>query len=491
MAEDLQGFALEQADLLSGRLKDLLSSGQGYVRAQFGVDLGLKPEVYPTWVILSTAGAGLMLLLAVSWAAVCGGLLAGKKRGSLVSQGSGEPEQARHATTTRAEEQRKKNKKKPVEKTQSNGRPVSAAQEEVKENDAAPKLSPDIRADKVNEVQAAAPLKKNKKKPKPDIKTVPSVSTHDGREPEDGAWETKVSNREKKQQRRKDKGHEENGGKGAAEASVAAAPTNTKKNRGSLHDSQHSRNTGKSDAAVGAVSSKWREEPSVNGGGWVDRSTKLSGQIGTNEGNKWTPMPTAPHYRAQPEPKSWVQDKQGTWTGMDGRIKADRKPVSFAGLGMNSSEPASNSVDLQWVSRPEVSDEWSGFNGTAAVDASSDWSAPAEHWGNYEEAPVLMAPAPPPKEQPAPNKASEDEKETEDPAGGAAKSKKKKKKKKNAEEEAASVAQVVINPAPKAQELPTPPSNKQTPGVPSSQKRSEQIVEPSKPTQKKKVRRET
>lgn len=116
MAGDLQGFALEKAELLSSRLKDLLSSGQGYVRAQFGVDLGLKPDVYPTWVILSTAAVGLLLLLCLSWAAVCGGLLVGKKRGSPVSQGNGEPGKASLAKTAKPEEQKKRNKKKSLEK---------------------------------------------------------------------------------------------------------------------------------------------------------------------------------------------------------------------------------------------------------------------------------------------------------------------------------------------------------------------------------------
>lgn len=126
MAGDLRGLALEKAELLSSHLKELLSSGQGYVRARFGVDLGLKPELYPTWVILSTAAAGLLLLISLSWAAVCGGLLAGKKRGSPVTHGSsrssssggggGEPLKAGFAKTAKPEEQKKKNKKKTVEK---------------------------------------------------------------------------------------------------------------------------------------------------------------------------------------------------------------------------------------------------------------------------------------------------------------------------------------------------------------------------------------
>lgn len=112
----MQTFAMEKAEFLSSRLKDLMSSGQGYVRAQFGVDLCLKPELYPTWVILSTAAVGLMLLLGLSWAAVCGGLLVGKKRGSPVTQASGEPVKAVSLKTTKPEEPKKKNKKKTLEK---------------------------------------------------------------------------------------------------------------------------------------------------------------------------------------------------------------------------------------------------------------------------------------------------------------------------------------------------------------------------------------
>lgn len=116
MAGDLRGFALQKAELLSSRLKEMLSSGQGYLRTRFGVDLGLEPELYPTWIILSTAAAGLLLLLAVSWAAVCGGLLAGKRRRSPVSRGGCEPVKANLTKTAKAEEQKKKNKKKAPEK---------------------------------------------------------------------------------------------------------------------------------------------------------------------------------------------------------------------------------------------------------------------------------------------------------------------------------------------------------------------------------------
>ncbi|XP_062291556.1 metadherin a isoform X3 [Scomber scombrus] len=490
MAGDLRGFALEKAELLSSRLKELLSSGEEYVRAQFGVDLGLKPELYPTWVILlSTAVVGLLL------AAVCGALLAGKKRGGCGSRGGSEHDKAHVAKTTKPEEQKKRSRKKTQEKkTQSNGQPVTVAQEEVQVTEVVSKLSPQIKTEKVREVQSPVQVKKNKKKTKTDVKPVQKVSTNDGKEPDDGAWETKVSNRERKQQRRKDRGPEDSGSPGSVEtpktrgeSPAATVPTNTKKNRGN-HESLHSRSSGKGDSQPPSR----REEPSVNGGRWTDISLKIPGQMGTMEGTKWSAIHTNTHYRTQPEPQSWGQETQA-WSGINGRSKTEINPASFSMLGLNTTDSVSNSIGLQWTRHPEVDDEWSGFNGVAAVDPSSDWNAPSEHWGNYEEPPVLATPAPPLKEQPAPSKVSEDEKDSEDPAGGAAKSKKRRRKKKKTEEEAASEAQTAstVPQVPKPQELPAPASKKQNPSISSSQKKSEQVVEPPKPSQKKKVRRET
>ncbi|KAM9838613.1 metadherin a [Aulostomus maculatus] len=478
MAGDWQGFALEKAELLSSRLKDLLSSGQAYVRAQFGMDLGLKPELYPTWVMLTTAAAGLLLLLSLSWAAVYGGLNVGKKRGSLVNQGSSELGKAHLTKTAKPEEQKKRNKKKtPEKKTQSNGQPVAVAQDEV---DVVPKLSLHTKPETVPDVQAPVQVKKDKKKAKTNMKPVQYVTTIDRKEPDDGAWETKVSNREKRQQRRKDKGSETSGSPGGEEPSkthvdstMATAPTNMKKNRGSH------------------ASSSRRDEPSVNGGGWTDFSLKIPGQMGSMEGTKWGAVPSAPHYRTQPEPQSWTQESQA-WNAIDSRMKADLNQVSFSMLGLNTTGTISKSIELQWASHPHVDDEWSGINGVAATDPSSDWNAPVEHWGNYEEPPVTMAPAPLLKQQPFPNKVLADEKDTEDPTGGAAKSKKKRKKKKKSEEEATPEAQMVYT---VPDQVPVPASRKQNLSISSSQKRredkSEQIAEPPKASQKKKLRRET
>uniref|UniRef100_A0A7N8XA14 Metadherin a n=1 Tax=Mastacembelus armatus TaxID=205130 RepID=A0A7N8XA14_9TELE len=293
MAGDLRGFALEKAELLSSRLKEIVSAGQGYVRAQFGVDLGLKPELYPTWVILSTAAVALLLLLRLSWAAVSVFYI--------------------------------------------NIPFISACQK----------------------VQTPAQVKKNKKKTKTDVKPVQHVSSTDGKEPDDGAWETKVSNQRKRQQRRKDKGPDDSGSPGGVEAPkspvatpVATAPTNTKKNRGT-HGIYVAR-INYCCNSVPLVTSSWREETSVSGG-WTDISLKLPGQISAMEGTKWSTISTAPHYRAP--------DK-----------------VS------------------------DTSDRELGHSGGLGVEPLSDWNAPTEHWGNYEDPPVIVTQAPPLKDLPAPNK---------------------------------------------------------------------------------------
>lgn len=68
----------------------------------------------------------------------------------------------------------------------------------------------------------------------------------------------------------------------------------------------------KDDPNASSVSSSWREEPSVNGGGWTDMSMKMPGQMGAMEGTKWSAIHTATHYRAPPKRQSWGQETQGT-----------------------------------------------------------------------------------------------------------------------------------------------------------------------------------
>uniref|UniRef100_H2UM47 Protein LYRIC n=1 Tax=Takifugu rubripes TaxID=31033 RepID=H2UM47_TAKRU len=116
MAGDFHGFTLEKAEQLSGRLREVLSSGQAYMLTRFGVDLGLDPDLYPTWIVLSATAVVLLLLLALSWAAVRGAPLLRKTPASRADLRSCEPDKAGLAKPVRAEEQRKRNKKKPPEK---------------------------------------------------------------------------------------------------------------------------------------------------------------------------------------------------------------------------------------------------------------------------------------------------------------------------------------------------------------------------------------
>lgn len=473
MAGDLRGFVLEKAEFISRRLKELLSSGEGYVQAHFGLDLGLKADQFPPWVILFTAAAGL-LMLAVSCTAVCGALLGGKKRRSLAtaSQGNTEPDKASlNKNTAKSEELKKKTKKKLNEKKNpSNGQPVSISQEDFQENE---KLSPKVKAEKVYEVQTTVQMKKNKKKPKLDVKPTQHVSTAEGKEQDEGAWETKVSNREKRQLRKKERGPDDSGSPGGVETLKAPAEgpgaKTTKRNKN--HDHQFSKSSGKGDS-TGAVSS-WSEESMKNSAGWTDISLKMSTQMGSVDGPKWSGIPAA-----QP----WTQETQAAWSGIESRMKNDLNSVSFSMLGLSTTEPPANPIE-QWTNQQDPEDEWSGFNGMTAADPSSDWNAPVEHWGNYEEPPAVEASVFPLKEQSV--KLSGDEKESEDPSD-AVKAKKRRRKKKKTEEETASQT---VSSVSKHQELPGQPSHK--PCISSAQKKPEEMADPLKHTQKKKVRRDT
>lgn len=107
---------MEKAEQLSGRLREVLSSGQAYILTRFGVDLGLDPDLYPTWIVLSATAVVLLLLFALSWAAVRGAPLLGKTPTTRADLRSCEPDKTGLAKPVRAEEPRKRNKKKPPEK---------------------------------------------------------------------------------------------------------------------------------------------------------------------------------------------------------------------------------------------------------------------------------------------------------------------------------------------------------------------------------------
>ncbi|XP_051927131.1 protein LYRIC-like isoform X2 [Hippocampus zosterae] len=455
---DWRGFAMEEAELLSGRLKNLLSSGQAYVRSHLGLDLGLAPELYPTWLMLATAGMGALLLLAVSWAAICGGGGGGKSKRSIRVVTRGGPPVAKTPVTktVKPEETKKRNAKKAWEKKlQPNGKPAAAlvVQQEVKVPKVLSKLHPpSTKTRKAPEAQPPVQLKKDKKKSKISVKPAQHVITHDGKELDEGAWETKVSIREKKQQRRKDKGADSFSGQEGTPAAQSHVESNSnvkKKNKGA-NDSQNSKSAAKASSSQGG--------DGVNSGGWTDFSAMVTPtHMGSTEPNKF-----GSHYHTRAEPRSWSQESQGgaqTWVA---NIKSDHDPVSLSMLRLNATpDPLSKwTVDLHWTTHAD--DEWGGTKG-----ADSDWNAPAEHWGNYEEPPVVTRLLTQLKQRTLTNKVSGD---SDDPAEGAAKSKKKRKKKTASKEEGIPEAQAV-NSLPKPEDLPVAASKK--PSISSTRKRPE------------------
>ncbi|XP_030615896.1 protein LYRIC isoform X5 [Delphinapterus leucas] len=417
----------QQAEEGSARLQEMLSVGLGFLRTELGLDLGLEPKRYPGWVILVGMGAlGLLLLflLGYGWAAACAG--ARKKRRSPPrkrEEAAAAPGPAADdlgvLKNLRSEEQKKKNRKKLPEKPKPNGRTIEVAEEEVVRTPRSAAAKQPLETHKKNEKS-----KKNKKKSKSDAKAVQNSSRHDGKEVDEGAWETKISHREKRQQRKRDKVQSDSGSLDSTipgientitvtteQVTTASFPVGSKKNK---------------------VSSGLNENLTVNGGGWNEKSVKLSSQISAGE-EKWNSVSPPSAGKRKTEPSAWGQDGgDANANGKDwGRSWSDRS--IFSGIG-STAEPVSQSTtsDYQWdVSRnqPYIDDEWSGLNGMSSADPSSDWNAPAEEWGNWvdeERASLQKSQEPIPDDQ----KVSDDDKEKGEGALPTGKSKKKKKKKK-------------------------------------------------------------
>ncbi|GLD48677.1 protein LYRIC-like protein [Lates japonicus] len=427
--EQWQDAASQQVKLLTNRLNELLSKGLDLLRSELGVDLGLKPELIPPWVILLAACTGLVLMVCL-WASACRTLFKKRPAVSPVDDGI---EIKRGVSKPVKSEEPKKKKKKAEKKAQANGRAVSEPQEEaIVSEEIVPHhqpLPPEIKTEK------AAETKKSKKKAKQAVKEIKTV-TADGKEPEEGTWETKVSNKERREQRKKDKsssdGSASPGGGDTPvsnppeqpKVSAAPAPATQKKKKGESTKVKAE----KAEPVVPQVNN--REVAAVTAG-VTDMAVKVpaAAKIGP-----WT---------TSREPVSlWRSEIDESWTVIDRGMSTTELNLSFTGLGVGTAEPQPVS-DLPWLSQPRVDDEWSGLNG-GSVDPSSDWNAPSEAWGNYEE-PI---PEPPPaQEQPLPEPAKvnllitaadndEDEKDKGETASdGAAKTKKKKKKKKKAAEE--------------------------------------------------------
>ncbi|XP_013209567.1 protein LYRIC isoform X2 [Microtus ochrogaster] len=412
-ARSWQDELAQQAEEGSARLRELLSAGLGFLRTELGLDLGLEPKRYPGWVILVGTGAlGLLLLflLGYGWAAACAG--ARKKRRSSprkreeTAASAPAPEDPAQPKTLRSDEQKKKNRKKPPEKPKSNGRTVEVPEDEVVRTPRSVTAKQPPETDKKNEKS-----KKNKKKSKSDAKAVQNSSRHDGKEVDEGAWETKISHREKRQQRKRDKVLTDSGSLDSTipgientitvtteQLTTASFPVGSKKNKGDSHLNVQVSNfkSGKGDSAL-QVSSGLNENLTVNGGGWNEKSVKLSSQMSAGE-EKWNSVPPASAGKRKTEPSAWTQDPADA-NGKDwGRNWSDRSIFS-------------------------------GIDGLSSADPSSDWNAPAEEWGNWvdeERASLLKSQEPIPNDQ----RVSDDDKEKGEGVLPTGKSKKKKKKKK-------------------------------------------------------------
>ncbi|CAK6438916.1 unnamed protein product [Pipistrellus nathusii] len=445
-ARGWQDELARQAEEGSARLREMLSLGLGFLRTELGLDLGLEPKRYPGWVILAGTGAlGLLLLglLGYGWAAACAGARrkrrsAPRRREEAPAAPAPAPDDLALLKSLRGDEQKKKNRKKLPEKPKPNGRTVEVAEEEVVRTPRSVTAKQPLETDKKNEKS-----KKNKKKSKSDAKAVQNSSRHDGKEVDEGAWETKISHREKRQQRKRDKVQTDSGSLDstipgientitvtADQLTTASFPVGSKKNKGESHLNVQVSNfkSGKGDPTHQGLN----ENLTVNGGGWNEKSIKLSSQISAGE-EKWNSVSPASAGKRKTEPSAWGQDTgDANVNGKDwGRSWSDRS--IFSGIG-STAEPVSQATtsDYQWdVSRnqPYIDDEWSGLNGLSSADPSSDWNAPAEEWGNWvdeERASLLKSQEPIPDDQ----KVSDDDKEKGEGALSTGKSKKKKKKKK-------------------------------------------------------------
>ncbi|XP_061571747.1 protein LYRIC-like isoform X2 [Cololabis saira] len=369
--------ASRQAGLLSARLGEALAQGLQWL------DAGLEPGSLPPW---AAPLAACVLLLAVVLLAASVWRRAGPAAGHVApAPATGVP--GGPGKSPRAEEPRRRRKR-----AQQNGRAGPEPRE-----DAGPEELPHQQQDPPAEPARLPETKKSKKKAKQAVKETKTVSA-DRKEPEEGTWETKVSNKEKREQRKKDKGSSDGSASpGGGNASASAPP----------------------------------EQPKASGASPPPASQKKkkdSAKVKTE--------------------KVEAGVSQESWTVIDRQLPSkELKLVSLSGLGVGPAKPQPVS-DLSWLSQPRVDDEWSGLNGGSA-DPSSDWNAPSEAWGNYEETTPKTAPA---KEQPRPEPAKanqmvaevdDDVKDKGDATtDGAAKNKKKKKKKKKAAEDGGAADQV-------------------------------------------------
>ncbi|XP_021242282.1 protein LYRIC isoform X3 [Numida meleagris] len=470
-----QEAAAQQAEETAARVRDVLSGGLGLLRAELGLELGLDPQGLPTWLALALPAAMGLALLGLLLAAACGGGLrkkavrsAAERKGDEVAALTAGGGQGRAPGPgpglLKGDEQKKRNKKKLPEKAaRPNGRSfLDVSEEEVIQPVRKETTKQPLDAEKKNEKS------KKKKKSKGDAKTATDVSRLDGKEADEGTWETKISNREKRQQRKRDKvmtdgGSGESNLQGTENTAAVSIeqlmpppslPVGLRKNKGDtlLNVQVSSSKSSKGESSVPQVSPGLNESHTVNGGSWNEKPVKISSQIGVGE-EKWTPVSSATAGKRKTETSAWAQDTgDANGNGKDWGVTLVSRPWKerslFTPIGSNS-EPVSQAgtSDFPWDlshTQPPVDDEWSGLNGLSSADPSSDWNAPAEEWGNWvDEEKVASVPQP---EEALSNvqKALDNEREKAEPvlqSSASGKSKKKKKKKKKQGEEASSPSQ--------------------------------------------------
>ncbi|XP_043921867.1 protein LYRIC [Protopterus annectens] len=488
MATRWQDVAAQQAEVAADHLRDLMTAMLGLLHSRFGLDLGIEPKQYQSWVLLLTAVLGLLVIVAV-WVAACAGIIARSKRAGSSRQAAVASTESKLPSSRglRVDDLKKKHKKKPTDKIKVNGRV------EMPEDDLISFIQTEPLKQPLESEKKTEKVKNKKKKQKSDQKQGHETSPPDKKEADEGAWEKKVSNREKRQQRKREKAVDPGFDSSIEVATVVATEqvpstihvsSAPRKNRGeqSLNNQFSVVKSGKDDAVISQVSAGWNETPSVNGGSWSEIPGKRQTQIVCED--KWPSVQPATTGKKKIETCTWnsdAGDDSGTtadwsgslrakpwgqhtlfppidsWSNVDGRMNSSEQGSgSFPSLGLGpplsgTTEPSTQPVvpDHQWdAALAPVEDEWSGLNGLSSADPSSDWNAPSEEWGHWVEEEAAPSPQ---IEEPVTSevqKISDDEKEKVESTqhgSSSGKSKKKKKKKKKQGDDASSATPVQLD----------------------------------------------
>ncbi|XP_062346419.1 protein LYRIC isoform X5 [Cinclus cinclus] len=440
-----QEAAAQWAEEAAARVRDALSGGLGLLRAELGLELGLDPQALPTWLALAVPAALGFVLLGLLLAAACGGGLRKKPArsaavrkgdeaaGAGLTAGGGQGKAAGPGPgqlNLKGDEQKKRNRKKLPEKAaRPNGRSfLDVSEDEVIQTVRKDNIKQPVDTEKKNEKT------KKKKKSKGDSKTVQDTSRLDGKEVDEGAWETKISNREKRQQRKRDKVLNDSGSgesnlqgiENTVTVSIEqlmptpSLPVGLRKNKGDalLNAQINSSKPPKGESSIPQVSPGLSESHTVNGGSWNEKSVKISSQIGVGE-EKWTSVPSTAAGKRKTETLAWGQDTgDANGNGKDWGVSLVGRP---------------------WKERSL----FTPIDGLSSADPSSDWNAPAEEWGNWVDEEKVTS-VPQREVRSDTQKISDNEREKAEPilqSSTSGKSKKKKKKKKKQGEEANSPAQ--------------------------------------------------